>query len=45
VEQQGVDFPDFERRRDQAFWKDLRPHLDTWDSMINGFNERTNVGV
>ena len=44
VEQQGVDFPDFERRRDQAFWKDLRPHLDTWDSMINGFNERTNVG-
>jgi hypothetical protein len=45
VEQQGVDFPDFERRRDQAFWKDLRPHLDTWDSMIDGFNERTNAGV
>lgn len=45
VEQQGVDFPDFERRREQSFWKDLRPHLDTWDSMITEFNERTNVGA
>ena len=45
VEQQGVDFADFERRRDQAFWKDLRPHLDSWDSMIVEFNERTNVGT
>ena len=45
VEQQGVDFADFERRRGQAFWKDLRPHLDSWDSMIVEFNERTNVGA
>ena len=44
VEQQGVPFPDFERRRDQAFWTGLRPHLDTWDSMITEFNERADVG-
>ena len=41
VEQQGVAFPDFERRRDQGFWKGLRPHLDLWDSMIADFNEAT----
>jgi cysteine synthase len=45
VEQQGVSFADFERRRDQVFWQDLRPHLDTWDSMITEFNTRTNVGA
>ena len=44
VEQQGVPFSDFERRRDQAFWTGLRPHLDTWDSMITEFNERADVG-
>ena len=44
VEQQGVAFTDFERRRDQAFWKGLRPHLDIWDSMITEFNERADVG-
>jgi cysteine synthase A len=45
VEQQGVAFDDFEQRRDQAFWKGLRPHLDAWDSMITEFNARTNVDV
>ena len=41
VEQQGVPFADFEQRRDQAFWKSLRPHLDIWDAMIIDFNERS----
>ncbi len=45
VEQQGVALSDFEGRRDQAFWKALRPHLDTWDSMIIEFNERTHAGA
>lgn len=45
VEQQGVAFPDFERRRDQDFWQGLRPHLDIWDSMITEFNQRTHAGV
>ena len=41
VEQQGVPFADFEQRREQAFWKSLRPHVDIWDGMISDFNERT----
>jgi cysteine synthase len=41
VEQQGVPFADFEQRREQAFWKNLRPHVDIWDGMISDFNERT----
>ena len=45
VEQQGVAFEDFEQRRDQVFWKGLRPHLDAWDSMISEFNARTDVDV
>jgi cysteine synthase A len=45
VEQQGVTFADFEARRDQVFWKALRPHLDTWDSMIIEFNERVHAGA
>ena len=45
VEQQGVSFTDFERRRDQRFWTDLRPHLDSWDSMITQFNEQARAGV
>jgi cysteine synthase A len=43
VEQQGVEFPDFEQRRDQAFWTGLRTHLETWDSMIDEFNARADV--
>jgi hypothetical protein len=41
VEQQGVDFEDFEARRDQTFWKGLHPLIDLWDSMIDEFNART----
>lgn len=38
VEQQGIDIPDFERRRSQDFWNSLRPLTDRWDEMIKEFN-------
>ncbi len=41
VEQQGVSIPDFEVRRDQAWWDGLRPILGTWDEMIERFNDDT----
>lgn len=41
VEQQGVSIPDFERRRSQSWWDDLRPLVDTWDGMIQDFNAAT----
>ncbi len=44
VEQQGVEFKDFEARKSQDFWKRLRPYLDLWDAMITDFNERTDLG-
>ena len=45
VEQQGVDFDDFEARRDQSFWRGLHPFLERWDGMIAEFNDRTGVTV
>ncbi|MEE9414586.1 MAG: pyridoxal-phosphate dependent enzyme [Acidimicrobiales bacterium] len=41
VEQQGVDIPDFEKRRSQDFWSGLRPLTATWDEMIVEFNQAT----
>jgi cysteine synthase A len=41
VEQQGVGLEDFERRRSQSFWRDLRDLIPVWDGMIQDFNERT----
>ena len=41
VEQQGVDIPDFEARRDQQWWGGLRSLADTWDGMITDFNQAT----
>ncbi len=38
VEQQGVSFQDFVRRRDQSFWIGLRELLGKWDAMIEEFN-------
>ncbi len=43
VEQQGVPFEDFEARRDQTWWQELRPFLARWDALIAEFNERTGV--
>ena len=40
VEQQGIDFATFERRRDQSWWNSLRGYTDRWDDMIADFNER-----
>jgi len=38
VEQQGVSIEEFERRRHQDFWIDLRGHMDEWDAGIAEFN-------
>ncbi len=43
VEQQGVSLPDFEARRDQRFWTDLRDLPPVWDAMIDEFNQRTGL--
>jgi hypothetical protein len=41
VEQQGVGLPEFESRRDQQTWRDIRALLPTWDERIAEFNART----
>ncbi|HEY3383215.1 MAG TPA: pyridoxal-phosphate dependent enzyme [Vicinamibacterales bacterium] len=45
VEQQGVTVHEFNARRQQTFWKDLRHILPAWDAMIDEFNARTGVVV
>ncbi len=45
VEQQGVSIPDFEVRRDQAWWDGLRPLLDGWDERIRQFNRDTGLAA
>jgi cysteine synthase len=41
VEQQNVPLDAFEARREQQFWRELRPLLPAWDEMIVELNERT----
>jgi cysteine synthase A len=41
VEQQGVDLVDFDRRREQSFWKGIRSFVPAWDAAIEEFNART----
>ena len=41
VEQQGVPLDDFERRRNQGFWKELRELIPIWDQRIDEFNRET----
>ena len=43
VEQHGVDFDDFEIRRDQGFWRYVQGMAPGWDTMIDEFNDRTGV--
>jgi len=43
VEQQGVDLADFNARREQKFWRDLRKLLPEWNRMIEEFNAETGV--
>ncbi|MBV8848772.1 MAG: pyridoxal-phosphate dependent enzyme, partial [Methylobacteriaceae bacterium] len=38
VEQQGVRFDDFERRKDQSFWRALVETIPAWDRLIENFN-------
>ena len=41
VEQQGVALEDFEARRSQGFWRDLRALVPRWDERIRAFNAET----
>ncbi len=43
IEQQGVEFDDFEVRRDQAFWRHVQSMGPAWDTVIEEFNARTGV--
>ena len=43
VEQQGVAIDDFDRRRDQRFWRDLVDTIPTWDRLIQEFNLEAGV--
>ena len=38
VEQQDVAIDDFDRRRDQRFWRGLVDSIPTWDRLIEDFN-------
>jgi cysteine synthase A len=40
VEQQGVPLEEFEKRRSQGFWRDLRQAAAPWDRLIVEFNAR-----
>jgi cysteine synthase A len=44
VEQQGVPLGEFERRRNQSFWRGLRQTAPAWDDLIGEFNERAGLG-
>ncbi len=44
VEQQGVSLEEFEARRSQEFWKELRPLFAAWDARIAEVNRETGVG-
>ncbi len=43
VEQQGVPFEDFQARRSQAFWTEIRKVVADWDGLIDEFNARAGV--
>ena len=38
VEQQGVPLEDFDRRKDQRFWRGLVDSIPSWDQLIEEFN-------
>ena len=44
VEQQGVTIDDFDRRRDQRFWRDLVDGIPQWDRLIDEFNAEVGAG-
>jgi len=45
VEQQGIPLADFDRRREQSFWRRLRDLIDVWDQLIVRFNEETRTAA
>jgi hypothetical protein len=45
VEQQGVSVEDFDRRRDQRFWRDLVDSVPAWDRLIDEFNAEAGDGL
>lgn len=45
VEQRGIALADFEKRRDQAFWRGLHALLPLWDEMIASVNAEAGAAV
>jgi cysteine synthase A len=45
VEQQGVSLAEFDARKKQSFWRELRPCFTAWDRMIGEFNARVREGA
>ncbi len=43
VEQQGVALADFDRRKDQGFWRGLHALVPQWDEMIAAFNRDSGI--
>jgi cysteine synthase len=43
VEQQGVTIDDFDRRKDQRFWRGLVDSVPMWDRLIEEFNAEVGV--
>ncbi len=39
-----VALADFDRRKDQRFWRGLRGLLPVWDELIERFNRETGLG-
>ena len=44
VEQQGVPLAEFEKRRDQSFWRGVREAVPALDGLIGEFNARAGFG-
>jgi hypothetical protein len=45
VEQQGIALADFDRRRAQDFWRDLRGLVPLWDEMIGAINRDSGMAT
>jgi cysteine synthase len=45
VEQQGTPIAEFEARRSQGWWRDLRSLIPAWDQMIDEFNATTGISA
>jgi len=43
VEQQGIELADFDRRKDQGFWRGLTELVPVWDRMIDDMNNAIGV--